>query len=143
MFVVELSPKSQKRFVIVPVERLVKATVSGLRPLVGVLVKAAVGTIAPVPITGLVLLPAAAVVKTTALLKLEALLGLKRTRTLVEAKPGRLKDVPDGRLNGPPVTEAVPLLRGAAPRFVTMKLASALEPTITLPKLRLCGETAI
>src|SRR5207244_11873128 len=98
----EPSPKSQKRLVIVPVDRLVKVTVSGMRPLVGPPVKAAAGTIAPVPITALVLLPAVAVVNTTALLKLEVSVGLKRTRTLVEPNPAKLKELPERILDGPP-----------------------------------------
>src|SRR5437868_4223115 len=111
LLVIEPSPKSQKRFVIVPVDRFVKVTVNGLRPLVGPPANAAAGTSAPVPIRGLVLFPALAVVKTTALLKFTVSDGLKRMTRFVELKPGKLNGVPDKRLNGPPVTEAVPLLR--------------------------------
>src|SRR6266851_3644390 len=141
VLVVELSPKSQNRLVMVPVELSVKLTVSGLRPLVGLPLKPATGTIAPVPVRALVLLPPLSVLTTTTLLKVAALLGAKRTTRLVEPKPGRLKGVPETMLNGPPLIVARPLLSAAPPWLVITKLAWALEPTATVPKLRLPGET--
>src|SRR5438552_1054620 len=116
---VEPSPKSHKTLVIVPVELFVKLTVSGITPLVGPAVKRANGTIAPTPANGLVLLPSLLVVKTITLLKLAALVGAKRTSTLVEPKPIRLNGVPERIEKGPPLTEAVPLLKAAKPRLVT------------------------
>src|SRR5207247_1371373 len=102
----------------------VKFTANGLRPLVGVAVKAATGKNAPVPITGLELAPSLPLVKMTALLKLVALVGTNRTTTLVEPNPARLKGVPDRIVNPlPALTEAVPLLSTAPPRFVTTKVA--------------------
>src|ERR1700716_845822 len=93
VLVVEPSPKSQKRLVIVPVELSVKLTLRGLRPLVGLPVKLAVGTTAPVPVTVLVLLPPL-LVKTTTLLKLPALAGLKVTCTWPVWPGATLKGVP-------------------------------------------------
>src|SRR2546422_559371 len=116
VFVVEPSPKSQKRFVIVPVELSVKVTVSGLRPAVGLAVKLAAGTSAPVPITELVLLPPPLVI-TIALLKLPALAGVNRTTKFVEPNPDRLNGVPETRLNGDALRLAAPLVRAAAPRL--------------------------
>src|SRR6266566_4969219 len=138
---VELSPKSQNRLVMVPVELSVKLTVSGLRPLVGLPLKLATGTAAPVPVRALVLLPPLLVLITTTLLKLAALPGAKLTSRLVEPKPERLKGVPETMMKGPPLMVATPLLREAPPWLVTTKLAWALEPTATVPKLRLAGET--
>src|SRR5258708_481084 len=100
VFVVEPSPKFQNRFVIVPAEVSVKLTVNGAMPMLGFPTKLAVGTKAPVPVTGLVLLPPLPL-KGTPLLKLPALVGLKLTARLVEPKPGRLKDVPETMLKGP------------------------------------------
>ena len=71
-----------------------------------------------------------------------ALKGAKRITRLVEPKPGRLKGVPERIVNGPPLTVATPLLREAPPRLVIVKLAWALEPTATVPKSRLAGNTA-
>src|SRR6266568_2603954 len=141
VLVVELSPKSQNRLVMVPLELSVKVTVSGLSPLVGLPVKLAAGTTAPVPLSGLVLLPALLLLTTTTLLKLQALVGAKRTTRFVERKPARLKGVPDTMMKGPPLTVPKPLVRDAPPRLVSTKVAWALEPTITVPKLRLAGET--
>src|SRR5216684_352349 len=95
VLVVELSPKSQNRLVMVPVELSVKLTVNGLRPLVGSPLKLATGMIAPVPVRALVLPPPLSVLNTTTLLKVEGLPGAKRTTTLVEPKPARLKGVPE------------------------------------------------
>src|SRR5215471_7709133 len=123
-----------------PVELSVKVTVSGLRPLVGLAVKLAVGTKAPAPVRALVLLPPL-LVKTTTLLELAELVGLKLITRLVEPKPGRVKGVPERIVNGPPLTVAVPLVRAAPPRLVTTKLDCALELATMVPKSRLAGET--
>src|SRR6266567_6584713 len=143
VLVVELSPKSQNRLVMVPVELSVKLTVSGLTPLVGLPLKPAAGATAPVPVSALVLLPALAVLTTTTLLKVAALPGAKLTTRLVEPKPGRLKGVPETMVNPgePGLIVAKPLLSSAPPWLVITKLAWALEPTATVPKLRLAGET--
>ncbi len=138
---VELSPKSQNQLVMVPLELSVKLTVSGLRPLVGLPLKLAIGTTAPVPVSPLVLLPALLLLTTTTLLKLAALVGANRTTRLVEPKPARLKGVPERMLKGPPLIVARPLLSDAPPWLVITKLDWALEPTATVPKLRLPGET--
>src|SRR6266581_1966235 len=133
VLVVELSPKSQNRLVMVPLELSVKLTVSGLRPLVGLPLKLATGTAAPVPVRALVLLPPllvlitttllklaalpALLVKTTTLLKLATLVGAKRTTTLVAPKPARLKGVPERIVNPgePGLIVAKPLVRDAPP----------------------------
>jgi len=81
-------------------------------------------------------------VKTTALLKLPAFAGLKRTRTFVKLRPGMLKFVPETIANGPPTTDAVPPLIGALPRLVRRKLAWTLEPAEIRPKSNVPGETA-
>src|SRR5437667_5250255 len=141
VLVVELSPKSQNRLVMVPLELSLKLTVSGLRPLVGLPLKLAAGATAPVPASALVLLPALLLLITTTLLKVAALVGAKRTTTVVEAKPARLKGVPETMVKGPPLIVATPLLSDAPPWLVSTKLAWALEPTATVPKLRLPGET--
>src|SRR5712691_5155867 len=119
VLVVELSPKSQNRLVMVPVELSVKLTVSGLTPLVGLPLKLA----------------------STTLLKVAALPGAKLTTRLVEPKPARLKGVPERIVKGPPLIVARPLLSAAPPWLVITKLACALEPTAIVPKLRLPGET--
>src|SRR5260370_6281126 len=136
------SAKSQNRLVIVPVELSVKVTLSGLRPVVGLPVKFAVGPSAPVPVRVLVLLPPLPVVKTSLFVKLAAFVGAKRTTRLVPPKPGKAKGVPETIVNGPPLTVATPLLSAAPPRFVTTKLACALAPTATVPKSSLVGVTA-
>src|SRR6266481_9928079 len=141
VLVVELSPKSQNRFVIVPLELSVKLTVSGLSPLVGLPLKLAVGATAPVPVRALVLLPSLAVLTTTTLLKVAALPGTKLTTRLVEPKPARLKGVPETIVKGPPLMVARPLLSAVPPWLVSTKLAWALEPTATVPKSRPAGET--
>src|SRR5881396_723609 len=125
----------------VPLELSLKLTVSGLRPLVGLPLKLAAGATAPVPVSELVLLPALLLLITTTLLKVAALVGAKRTTTLVEPKPARLKGVPETMVKGPPLIVARPLLSAAPPWLVIAKLAWALEPTATVPKLRLPGET--
>src|SRR5712664_1565683 len=121
MLVVVPSPKSQNRFVIVPVELSVKLTVKGRTPLVGLPTKLATGTMAPVPMTGLVLLPPL-LVHTNTLLKLAALVGAKRTATLVEPKPARLNGVPELMLKLPSLRVATPLLNPAPPVLVRAKL---------------------
>src|SRR3989442_3633959 len=117
VLVVELSPKSQKRLVMVPLELSVKLTVSGLSPLVGLLVKLAAGATAPVPVSALVLLPALLLLTTTTLLKVAALPGAKLTTRLVEPKPLRLKGVPERIVNPgePGLIVARPLFRDAPP----------------------------
>src|SRR6266849_4140422 len=140
--VVAPSPKAQKPLVIVPVELSLKETLSGLRPVVGLPVKSAVGASAPVPVRVLVLLPPLPVVKTSLFVKLAALVGAKRTTRLVPPKPGKAKGVPDTIVNGPPLTVATPLVSAAPPRLVTTKLAWALAPTATVPKSSLVGVTA-
>src|SRR3989449_807774 len=141
VLVVELSPKSQKRLVMVPLELSVKLTVSGLSPLVGLPLKLAAGATAPVPVSALVLLPALLLLTTTTLLKVAALPGAKLTTRLVEPKPARLKGVPETIVKGPPLIVARPLLSAAPPWLVITKLAWALEPTAITPKLRLSGGT--
>src|SRR5207249_7208573 len=69
------------------------------------------------------------------------LVGAKRTTRLVEPKPGRLKGVPERMLKCAGLV-AVPLVIDAPPRFVSTKLACALEPTATVPKSKLDGATA-
>src|SRR6266568_5725334 len=125
----------------VPVELSVKETVSGLTPPVGLAVKLAAGTIAPIPRTALVE-PPPLLLKTTTLLKLPALVGAKRTTRLVEPNPDRLKGVPETISKGSPVIVATPLVTAAPPRLVTTKLPSALEPTTSVPKSRIDGEMA-
>src|SRR5437773_2193377 len=125
----------------VPLELSVKLTVSGLSPLVGLAVKLAPGATAPIPVSALVLLPPLPLLTTTTLLKVPALHGAKVTTRLVELKPARLKGVPERIVKGPPLIVARPLLRDAPPWLVSTKLAWALEPTATVPKLRLAGET--
>src|SRR5439155_1017958 len=140
VFVVEPSPKSQNRLVIVPLELSVKLTVSGQKPLVGCALKLARGTKAPLPMTALVLLPAVLVVKTTTLLKGVASVGAKLTTILVEPEPARLKGVPDKMVKGPSLSDATPPVRGSWPRLVATKLVWTLEPTATMPKLKLGGD---
>src|ERR1035437_2070660 len=91
VLVVFPSPKSQNRLVIVPLELSVNVTASGAAPLVGVPVKLATGTIAPVPLTVLVATPPLAVANVTLLVNAPALTGANCTTTLVEPKPATLK----------------------------------------------------
>src|SRR3989449_7647305 len=125
----------------VPLELSLKLTVSGLRPLVGLPLKLAAGATAPVRVSALVLLPALLLRTTTTLLKVVALPGAKLTTRLVEQKPARPKGVPETIVKGPPLIVARPLLSAAPPWLVITKLAWALEPTATGPKLRLSGGT--
>src|SRR6266704_378304 len=115
VLVVELSPKSQNRLVMVPLELSVKLTVSGLSPLVGLPLKLAAGATAPVPVSALVLLPSLAVLNTTTLLKLAALPGAKLTTTLVEPKAAKVNGVPERIVKGPPLIVARPLVRATPP----------------------------
>src|SRR6266436_5847242 len=115
VLVVELSPKSQNRLVMVPLELSVKPTVSGLSPLVGLPLKLAAGATAPVPVSALVLLPSLSVLNTTTLLKLAALVGAKRTTTLVELKAAKVNGVPERIAKGPPLIVACPLVSAAPP----------------------------
>src|SRR6266581_9220479 len=115
----------------VPVELSSKLTPSGETPLVGVATKSASGTVAPMPMTELILLALVPAVTVTTLLKLAALVGANCTTRLVELKPDKLKGVPDKIVNGPLATVAIPLLSGAPPEFVITKLAWAFDPTRT------------
>src|SRR6266446_6883551 len=136
------SPKYQARLVMVPVERSENRTVNGFRPLVGLSVKAACGSEAPVPVRTLVLLPPL-LVKVSALVKLAALVGVKLTTRLVETKPARLNEATETIAKGPSLTETAPLVMGAPPRLVTTKLAWAVSPASTsrIPKSKLAGDT--
>src|ERR1051325_2811915 len=98
VLVVEPSPKSQKRLVMVPVELSVKLTVRGETPLVGLAMKPADGTRAPVPVSVLVLMPPLAEPTTRLLVKPSALPGENCTTTLVEPRTGKLKGAPDRML---------------------------------------------
>src|SRR5678816_4246615 len=101
-FVVAPSPKSQNQFVTEPDERSVKVTRDGFEPLSGLATKSATGANVETPVTPFVLPPAPAVLKIITLLKLPDLIGLKRTMTFVEPKPGTLKGVPETMAKGPP-----------------------------------------
>src|SRR6266404_7161198 len=141
VLVVRPSPKSQNRFVIVPVELSVKLTVTGQKPLVGLAWKLASGIVAPVPITLFVEIPALVVRKTTLLLKTPFATGANWITTLVEVWPDRLNELPAAVLKTlSTVTTA--LLRVTSPRFVATKLVWALAPTAIVPKSKAAGETA-
>src|SRR5262249_10707523 len=144
VFVGGPSPKYQLRFVMVPVDRSVRVTVKGTSPLVGVAVKPACGSSAPIPDTIFVLLPALEVRITTVFVNAAAFVVVKLITRLVDPKLGRRKKgVPDTIANGPPVTVAVPLEMAAPPRFVTAKLACTLWPAVTsaIPKSSTPGRT--
>jgi len=81
MLVVMPSPKSQNRLVIVPLDWSLKETVSGTTPLVGLPLNKAMGGSAPMPDRKLVAGPPLPLMKTTTLLKLAGLVGLKVTTT--------------------------------------------------------------
>src|SRR6516225_9128811 len=100
VLVVVPSPKSQNRFVIVPAEKSLKATVSGISPLVGLALKLATGARAPEPLRPLVAAPPP-LLTTSALLKAATPVGLKLTTTLVDPNPARLNDAPDRTVKGP------------------------------------------
>jgi hypothetical protein len=106
-------------------------------------VKLATGafSIPPVPVTVLVALPPLSVAKTTVLVNPLTLDGANCTNTLVELNPGTLKVAPDTIVNGPPVTVAVPLLTVVPTELVTVKLARAVVPVVTVPKSSVPGET--
>ena len=122
MFVVEPSPKLQKRFVIVPVELSVKVTVSGFKPLVGLPTKLALGTTAPVPVTWFVLAPPS-LEKTATLLNAPSLEGVKRIAMLVDPKPPMVNVAGETNVKGPELMVTVPLVNAADPEFVSVKLA--------------------
>ena len=69
--------------------------------------------------------------------KLPSLAGVKRTTTFVEPNPAILNAVLEIIENGPVVMVTLPLVNGRDPEFVAVKLACRLEPTATVPKLRL------
>ena len=99
------------------------------------------GGVSPMPVTGLVLLPAP-LRNTTALLKLPALTGLNRTCKLVEPKPAREKFAVETMANAPAESEALTLVIEAPPELVTTKLACRFDPIMTPPKSRFGGRTA-
>src|SRR5947199_302649 len=108
----------------VPLELSLKLTVSGLRPLVGLPVK----VLAELP---------PLLVKTTTLLKLPALAGLKATCTWPVWPDVRLKGLPLRMAKGnEPVTAPV---RVRPPPLITWKLSVLVWPITTAPKLRLAG----
>ena len=125
---------------IVPVELSVNATVKGTEPIVGLPVKSATVTAAPVPISALVLLPPPLVI-VTRLLKVPEVMGVNRIVRFDAPNPGSVKEVPDKMVKGPPETAATPLLKVAVPALVNVKLSCAFVPTRTVPKLRFGGET--
>src|SRR5258706_13455142 len=112
------SPKLQNRLVIVPVEVSVNVTVSGTAPLVGVAVKLAAGTTAPVPVSALVEFPPLALTNSTALVKPPTATGANCTTTLIEAPQTRLNVLPEIAANGPPVPVPVPLVTVGPPLLV-------------------------
>src|ERR1017187_4175403 len=139
VFVVPPSPNVQDRFVIVPVDVSVNVTRNGTRPLVGVPLKLATGTVAPAPITGFVVLPIF-VAKTTLSVKPPALTGTKRTTTFVDLRLATVNGVPETIENGAPPTTAVPLRDTPLP-LVTAKLSCAVVPVRIVPKSWLAGVT--
>ena len=118
----------------VPVEVSVKLTSSGTVPLVGLPTKLATGKMAPAPSRTLVL-PPPLLAKTTVLLKLPSVAGVKLTTTLVLPRPGTVNEEPDTTANGPPVTCAVPFVIVKPPMLVTRIVRCELVPTATVPKL--------
>src|SRR5215467_508615 len=101
----------------VPVEVSVKVTARDHAPLMGLAVKAAAGTCAPMPVRELVRLGPLLVRKVRRLLKLPVLVGVKLTRTLVELWPGRVKTAGDRRLKGPARMLTATLVTTTLPRF--------------------------
>ena len=138
MFVVVPSPKFQNRLVIVPVELSVKVTDSGLSPLVGVAVKAETGTIAPTPVTAL-MLPPASLEKTTALLKEFSLEGVKRIVTFVDENPGTENAGLETIENAPAEMLALAFVIAIDPELVATKFNWEFVPTAIIPKLKLPG----
>src|SRR5690242_5561626 len=94
----------------VPVELSVKTTVNGHDPLVGLPVKLDTGTRAPVPVTGLVMLPVG-LVNVTKFVKVPMLAGENLSTRFVEPNPDSVNGVPEMIVKGPVSTDAVPLLR--------------------------------
>src|SRR5258708_1560544 len=129
MLVLVLSPKSQERLVIVPVELSTKFTIKGAAPDVGLPLKFAVSIITPLPLTVFVKLPALAVLKRTLALKTPSAVGANWMTTLVEPCPGRLKALLPTTLKGPLPTVTTALLTSKSPRFVTVKLAWVVVPS--------------
>src|ERR1051325_3391845 len=116
--------------------------VSGTEPVVDpVALNAATGTNAPVPVRALVLAPSLAEAKVTVLLNDDGLSGAKFMSRFVEPNPGMLNTELEMIVKGPPFSVAVPFVSVAPPRFVRMKLATAFEPTATVPKFRADGNT--
>src|SRR5437870_2612379 len=137
---VAVSPKLQNRFVIVPLDVSVNVTANGTAPLVGVALKPASGTIAPMPFTALVELPPLAVVKMTLLVKPPAVSGLNCTVTLV-VPPADTLNVPPDRIVYGAATVVVPLLTAVPPLLLTVNTACAIVPVASVPKLRATGLT--
>src|SRR5882724_7980558 len=90
----------------------------------------------PLPVTVLVELPPL-LVKTTTLLKLPALAGLKATCTWPVWPGGRLKGLPPAMAKGS-VALTVPV-RVRPPPLTTWKLSVLVRPITTGPKLKLAG----
>src|SRR2546422_9208261 len=118
---VDPSPKSQKRLVIVPAEVSVKVTVSGAAPLVGVPLKLATAGIAPLPETEFAESPPLLLTSTVALDEPSAI-GVKLTTRFVEPNAATLNGLPATMANGPDSTLAEPVNRPQV-RLVITKLA--------------------
>src|ERR1051325_5955979 len=142
VLLVEPSPKSQKRLVMVPVEVSVNVTDNCHAPLVGLAVKADAGTCAPIPVAELVRFGPLLVRKVTRLLNVPVLVGLNFINTLVEPWGGKVKLVADTILNGRAPTVIATFVTTMLPAFVATKLPCALLPSRSVPKSRFCGETA-
>ena len=71
-----------------------------------------------------------------------AVAGVKSTAIFVEPKPLMVKVAGETRENGPELRVTVPFVNAVEPEFVSVKLACALEPTATVPKLKVGGKTA-
>src|SRR5215831_4287199 len=106
----------------VPVELSVKVTSRDHAPLVGLAVKAAAGTCAPMPVTELVGSGPLLVTKVRRLLKVPVLVGLKFTRTLAEPWPGRAKLEADRTRKGPGLMLTATLVMTTLPTFVATKV---------------------
>src|SRR5215475_2473139 len=98
VLVVEPSPKSQCLFVIVPVERSLKATIKTGTPLVGLAVNATTGSAAPVPVSWLAASPRL-LVKIATFVNAPALVGAKFSNTFVEPNAGKLNGTPANTVN--------------------------------------------
>src|SRR5713101_2444087 len=108
VLVVELSPKSQNRLVMVPVELSVKLTVSGSTPLVGLPLKLASGIATPVPVSALVLLPALLLLTTTTLLKV-VVVSSSNAGSSTNALTGTGVAMPLASFSGSPTSGVEPL----------------------------------